>query len=96
MTAVEETSVVIPLKKQLFSCRRTSCYNRRNNSCSRRTDYSSLYEVPVTPVTETVPPVTPVQEPAIETVVPDHENFIPDGPGQPRKMKNNFAQKLKP
>jgi len=59
-------------------------------------------EVPVThteePVTsseaKTAPPVTPVQEPIIETVVPHQENFIPDSQGQPRKDEKQLRAEI--
>jgi hypothetical protein len=40
------------------------------------------------------PVVAPVQEPAIETVVPDHENFIPDSPIPPRKDEKQLRAEI--
>jgi len=40
------------------------------------------------------PVIAPVQEPAIETVVPDHENFIPDSPILPRKDEKQLRAEI--
>ena len=43
---------------------------------------------------EEPPVVAPVQEPAIETVVPDHENFIPESPIPPRKDEKQLRAEI--
>ncbi|MBB6274805.1 hypothetical protein HDF26_005291 [Pedobacter cryoconitis] len=53
---------------------------------------ATVEEPLITPATEPVAP--PVEEPVIETVVPRHENIVPDSPVAPRKDEKQLRAEI--